>query len=57
MPLTDYEKYEELYPLWGDRDLYEEDEDEALELAKEKYPDASDEEIIDTFYEFLADNE
>ncbi len=57
MPLTDDEKYEGLYPLWGDKDLYEEDEDEALKLAKEKYPDASDEEIIDAFYEFLADNE
>ncbi len=46
-----------LYSLWGEKDFYEEDENEAVLLAKEKFPEASLEEIAETFYDFLIDND
>lgn len=54
--LSDYDKYEVLYVIWGDKDLFAEDEVEALNIAKEKYLDIPDEDILDVFYEFLIDN-
>jgi hypothetical protein len=54
--LSDTDKYEVLYVIWGDENLFEEDEQDALKLAKEKYPNISDEDILDVFYEFLIDN-
>ena len=54
--LSDDDKYEVLYPIWGDKDLVEDDELEAIRLAKEKYPNISDEDILDAFDEFLVDN-
>lgn len=54
--LSDYDKYEVLYAIWGDKNLFEEDKVKALNLAKEKYPNISDEDILDIFYEFLIDN-
>ena len=54
--LSDTDKYEVLYVIWGDKNLFEEDEQDALKLAKEKYPNISDEDILDVFDEFLIDN-
>jgi len=54
--LSDNDKYEVLYFIWGDKDLFEEDEQDALKLAKEKYPNVSDDDILDVFHEFLVDN-
>lgn len=54
--LSEDDKYEILYPIWGDNMLFEDDEDEALKLAKEKFPNVSDDDIICAFYEFLEDN-
>jgi len=54
--LSEYDKYEVLYEIWGDNMLFEDDEEEALKLAKEKYPNVSDDEILDAFYDFLEDN-
>jgi hypothetical protein len=54
--LSDNDKYEVLYTIWGDMNFIEDDEDDALMLAKEKYPNISDEDILDAFDEFLFDN-
>jgi hypothetical protein len=54
--LSDDDKYDVLYPIWGNEDLFEEDFENALKFAKEKYPNVSDDDILDVFYEFLADN-
>jgi hypothetical protein len=55
--LSDNDKYEVLYFIWGDKDLFEEDEQDALKLAKEKYPSVSNDDILDVFHEFLVDNQ
>ena len=54
--LSNYDKYEVLYAVWGDKMLFEENELDALKLAKEKYPTISDEDILDAFDEFVIDN-
>lgn len=47
---------DELYSLFGANDLLESDKDFAIELALEKYPALTDDQILDIFQDFLNDN-
>lgn len=52
--LSDDDKYDVLYPIWEEDMFYRDDEEEALKIAKEKYPNVSDDDILDCFLDFLS---
>ncbi len=46
-----------LYELWGNKDFFEEDKEEAIKLGCETFPDIDHVIIEEEFIQFLADND